>query len=98
MPVDRSTQPQNTGKGGVIVQIHPVYDEIRMRIRVKEETDCRRCIHHKVCRIDMEKRCANYEMGTSEYPGCAGCIHRFTRWDRDGIPCFYCEDFKEETA
>lgn len=58
------------------------------------ETDCSRCVHNEVCGHDMEKRCENYECGTSEHQGCQGCSHRFTRFDKDSVPCFTCPWFR----
>jgi len=61
---------------------------------VAVETKCGECVHKKVCGYDMTKRCANYEWSTSVGPtGCHQCIHRFTRWDKDSVPCFKCADF-----
>ena len=64
------------------------------------ETDCGKCIHREVCDLQMEKRCENYEFGTSGAKSCHSCIHRFTRYenDKDKVPCFSCPWFQERTA
>jgi hypothetical protein len=62
------------------------------------ETDCGKCIHREVCDRKMEKRCENYAFGTSGAQGCHSCIHRFTRYDKDAVPCFSCPWFQEGTA
>lgn len=67
--------------------------EVKFNKPIKIETDCTKCIHNKVCDHVMEKRCVNYEFGTSVGSGCVACIHRFTRYDKDKIPCFHCNDF-----
>lgn len=61
------------------------------------ETDCSKCIHRDVCDLAMEKRCENYTFGTSGARGCAGCSHRFTRYDSTPVPCFTCPWFRAET-
>ena len=67
---------------------------VEFKHEIDQESDCRYCLHRKVCdRHNTEQRCINYEFGTSEHRGCGGCLHRFTRWDKDAIPCFHCEDF-----
>lgn len=60
---------------------------------IDEETKCEDCIHKKVCAVVMEHRCINYTFGTSEFRGCQGCVHKYTRFDKDPIPCFSCPDF-----
>lgn len=60
---------------------------------IDEETKCQDCIHKKVCASVMEHRCINYTFGTSEFRGCQGCVHKYTRFDKDPIPCFSCPDF-----
>ncbi len=68
---------------------------------VDEETDCSKCIHNEVCGHDMQKRCENYVFGTSEGPeghSCQACSHRFTRFDKDSVPCFSCPWFQERAT
>ena len=65
---------------------------------IEAETDCSKCIHNKVCGHDMEKRCDNYEFGTSTGRGCQACLHRHTRFDNDHVPCFSCPSFQAITA
>lgn len=60
---------------------------------VDVETDCARCSHNKVCAHRMEERCENFSFGTSQYSGCGACIHKYTRYDKDNVPCFSCPDF-----
>lgn len=81
------------GKGNVIKK-HWLYGDIAFRVDVTVEDNCGDCIHWPVCRKDMSEFCLNYEFGRSE--GCSGsceqCLHRFTRWDKDQIPCFKCKN------
>lgn len=62
---------------------------------VDEETDCGKCTHREVCDRNMEKRCENYVFGTSAASGCQGCLHKYTRYDKDPVPCFSCPWFEE---
>lgn len=73
---------------------HSFFGWFMLHMETETESNCAKCIHRRVCDGDMEKRCSNYELGTSAGKGCDGCIHRFTRFDDDKkkIPCFYCED------
>ena len=66
---------------------------------IDEETDCGKCIHREVCDRDMEKRCENYVFGTSAAEGrsCQSCLHKYTRYDKDRVPCFSCPWFEERT-
>jgi hypothetical protein len=67
---------------------------IELNKLVKVETDCRSCIHDKVCHHDNEKLCVNYEFATSAEHGCYGCIHKYTRWDtKQPIKCFKCTEY-----
>jgi hypothetical protein len=64
---------------------------------VDAETDCNKCVHRKVCDLDMERRCDNYECGTSVGRGCQACSHKYTRYDgKDPVPCFSCPSFEEQ--
>ena len=65
---------------------------------IDAETDCSKCIHREVCDYNMEKRCANYEFGASGARGCQSCLHRYTRYDKDNVPCFTCPWFRAEAA
>lgn len=69
--------------------------EVKMNVEINEETDCRKCIHTVVCDHNVEKRCLNFTFGDSRYKGCMGCSLRFTRFDKDKVPCFTCSFFKE---
>ncbi len=61
---------------------------------VDTETDCNACLHREVCDMNMEKRCENYKFGDSRGRSCAGCSHRFTRYDDTApVPCFSCPWF-----
>ena len=62
---------------------------------IDEETDCGKCLHREVCDRNMEKRCENYVFGTSAGHGCQGCLHKYTRYDKDAVPCFSCPWFEE---
>lgn len=63
---------------------------------VDVETDCSKCIHREVCDRAMEKRCENYSFGTSAEKGCHACHHKYTRFDKDAVPCFSCSFFKAD--
>lgn len=65
---------------------------------VAVETKCKDCLHAHVCSLQMERRCVNYECGTSNDSGCHSCSHRFTRWDKEAVPCFHCKDFLPNPA
>jgi len=67
--------------------------EVKVNVEIDEETDCSPCVHRKICDYTMEKRCLNYMRGTSEGRGCTSCLLRFTRYDKDKIPCFICVNF-----
>ena len=68
--------------------------ELKFKHEVDEETDCSTCIHNKVCSHNMEKRCSNFDFARSDrHPGCDLCLHRFTRYDKDPVPCFHCPDY-----
>ena len=75
---------------------HWLYGKREYNIDVSRETDCARCIHTEVCDHDVEKRCANYSWGNSgrHLYGCETCVHQYTRFDKDNIPCFRCTSFK----
>lgn len=82
---------------------HWLYGEVKLKKAVKKETICQQCIHREVCTYDFVKLCTNYSFGTSAegFQGCSSCSHRFTRYDKDPIPCFYCPHFvltKEKIA
>lgn len=65
---------------------------------VDAESNCVECIHNKVCGHKMEDRCENYLFGDSRGSGCTACTHRFTRFDKDAVPCFSCPDFAPVAA
>jgi len=66
---------------------------------VRVETNCQACAHNKVCGHVMDKRCVNYEFGSSSNTGCGSCHHMYTRWDpKDRVPCFNCKDFLPRSA
>lgn len=58
------------------------------------ETDCGGCIHNEVCDHNNEKRCENYVFGDSRGKSCQGCLHKYTRYDKDKVPCFTCPWFR----
>lgn len=79
---------------------HWLYGKDKRKFKVEEETNCDNCVHKELCRsirtpAIFEKLCLNYSFGTSQYSGCDGCHHKFTRWDKDSIPCFFCKFFEE---
>lgn len=67
--------------------------EVHFKVEIEEETDCTKCMHVRVCYLANEYRCSNYEFADSRGISCDGCIHRFTRYDKEMIPCFHCVDF-----
>ena len=68
--------------------------EVKFNTPIKVEDDCVKCLHNKVCNRSMDKRCENYEFGSSsDLNCCQSCIHKYTRYDKDKIPCFKCKDF-----
>ena len=86
------------------MKTHWLYGEgpdkrLRFAVEVDTETKCSTCLHREVCNIDMEKRCSNYSRGNSG-SDCSGCIHKFTRYDKDHVPCFHCKWYltKETTG
>ena len=60
---------------------------------IELETECKDCIHDKVCKRDMVTQCNNYQFGCSGAENCHSCLHKYTRWDKDRLPCFFCKDF-----
>ena len=74
--------------------------EVKFKKEINQETKCQPCLHRKVCSFNMEKRCVNYEWGTSEHKPehCYSCVHHYTRFDKDSIPCFRCNDFLKKKA
>lgn len=79
------------------VQKHWLYGDYR-EVKIVKESECKKCIHRRVCGLDMEKRCVNYRMGTSEGAGtCQSCLNRYGRWDStQWVPCFKCREFKRK--
>jgi len=87
-------------EGAGIVKTHWLFGRgpeklLDFKREVDEETDCGKCIHREVCDRDMGRRCENYVFGTSEGGSCQGCRHRYTRFDKDAVPCFSCSFFEE---
>jgi hypothetical protein len=86
-----------------IKHIHWLYGsgadkELHFKEAVAEETKCSQCIHVRVCSISVEKRCVNFERGTSLRDGCACCVHHYTRFDRQPVPCFLCRQFLDVSS
>ena len=75
------------------MKTHWLYGETHLKVDINEETKYITCIYNKVCSHEMEKQCCNYQLGDSKDTGCGSCTHKFTRYDKDAIPCFYCEDY-----
>lgn len=69
--------------------------EIKFKIEIDAETNCDKCVHRLVCdKNNKLERCSNYVFGTSEGDeSCRSCLHRYTRWDKDSVPCFHCKNF-----
>ena len=66
--------------------------EIHFKKEIEEETDCTKCIHAKVCDHEKTRRCFNYKCGSGGRD-CTGCEHKFTRYDKESIPCFHCKEY-----
>ena len=81
----------------MIVKKHWLFGDCKFNVDVQEEDKCGECIHWCVCQRIMEYYCLNYCFGTSQWKGCGGCIHRFTRHGKkeDIFPCFKCKYFKK---
>lgn len=75
---------------------HWLYGICKFNVLVKNETKCSQCLHVGVCGRKLTTLCANYEFGSSAegFRGCQSCIHRFTRYDKNSIPCFRCFHFR----
>jgi len=71
---------------------HGENKEVKFNVEIDQETKCSDCGHFKVCNYDMSKRCANFDSGGNG-KDCEVCHHKFTRYDKDAIVCFYCRDF-----
>lgn len=69
--------------------------EIQFEVEVDKETDCSKCIHVTVCSHEKEHRCVNYKCGSAD-ASCDGCEHKFTRYDKEMIPCFHCNNYSEK--
>jgi hypothetical protein len=67
--------------------------EVKSFKPIKIETKCLKCIHDKVCSHDVIKLCVNYKFCRSDAAGCHSCIHQYTRFDNEPVPCFNCENF-----
>jgi len=76
---------------------HSLHHNCFFKVHVLEEKRCRWCVHSQVCSHDMSKVCKNYDWGTSAVPAshCNACIHHYTRYHEDGIPCFDCAYFQK---
>ena len=71
---------------------------LEFNIEIDKETNCTSCIHNEVCHRMMDTLCNNYLFGASDcrdQHGCSSCSHRYTRFDKDEVPCFTCKKFKE---
>ena len=68
--------------------------ELKFNKEIDVETQCKDCYHVEVCDKDKEKRCSNFDCGTSEYSDCQCCIHHYTRYDKEPVPCFHCKWFE----
>ena len=78
------------------ILIHWLYGNCGFNVLVRKESKCAKCLHRRVCPVDMSKFCLNYEFGTSDcrvFNSCESCNHKFTRFDKDRIPCFRCRYF-----
>jgi hypothetical protein len=72
---------------------HHIFGHCTFEVLVEKNDDCTQCVHARVCSNRVNEFCDNYCFGTSADTGCHGCVHRYTRWDADPIPCFKCRYF-----
>jgi hypothetical protein len=76
---------------------HSFYTTPEFNVSVEKDHSCQECMHRKVCAFDMRRNCMNYIFGRSgpnvKIDSCDSCTHRFTRYDKDPIPCFKCRFF-----
>lgn len=80
-----------------MTKTHWLYGDREFNIEVDDETSCSECVHRIVCSFDHEKLCSNFVFGgVSRHGGCQSCSHRYTRYDKDKIPCFHCPHFRKE--
>ena len=80
---------------------HWLYGKDKRKFKIDKETDCSKCLYKKLCfilqkSVSYEILCKNYKFGRSDYEGCHSCLHKFTRFDKETIPCFICKYFKEK--
>ena len=86
------------------MKTHWLYGEgpdkiVKYHHEIDEESNCKKCIHHRVCRYDMAEFCVNYKFGTSSakpIDTCESCSHKYTRYDKEPIPCFLCKHIEEK--
>lgn len=76
-----------------VVIDHWLFQKVKLNVLVEKETDCAQCGHWQVCSKTFESFCKNFEFGCAPARGCQACLHRFTRWHTDPIPCFECKHF-----
>lgn len=80
---------------GSVIKEHWLHGKCYFNVGVDHEHDCRYCIHNFVCKRTMEDLCENFDWGTSEgRGGCDHCLHKYTRYNRDKIPCFSCSMYE----
>lgn len=78
-------------KAEQVVKEHWLHGKCYFNVDVEHEHECRYCTHNYVCKRTMEDLCENYDFGTSEGRGnCDHCLHKYTRYNRDKLPCFSC--------
>lgn len=81
-----------------IQHTHWLYGEgpqrlLHFKTAILEESRCQECAHRNVCSFEMGKRCVNFDFGNSDGSDCGQCLHRFTRYDKERVPCFLCKDY-----
>jgi len=75
-------------------RMHGLHGKCHYNVLVVNETVCGDCVHYKVCSMEMEKFCINYEFGTSASTRCHRCLHHYTRYaTHKPLPCFRCNFF-----
>ncbi len=67
------------------------------KLVVRKESNCKKCIHDKICRYNIGDFCRNYEFERpTKIMQCNSCLHRDTRFPDHNIPCFRCKYFRRK--
>lgn len=91
----------------MIKKQHSIFGTIEFNVDVKQEHDCRLCVHSHVCSRDLSKFCNNHRhvgdsggantnpYASQPFASCVACFHKHTHFNRD-IPCFQCKHYEED--